>query len=125
MSQFNRGANNLGEICTEGWTPLHWAAWNGDANTVRLLCSKGQDFEAVDGNGQTPLHLATRKGHSEIIKIFVQGAGLKKTIGELKKEPRNINSPEHRCAQNILKKAADNYGLHPKYTLVFWNHSFT
>ena len=116
MSQFDKGANNPGEICTDGWTPLHWAAWNGGANTVRLLCSNGQDFEAADGNGQTPLHLATRRGHSEIIKIFVQGASVKKTIEELKKEPRNINSAEHRRAQMMLKMAADNYGLHPKYT---------
>ena len=114
MSQFNKGANNPGEICTDGWTPLHWAAWNGDANTVRLLCSRGHDFEAVDGNGQTPLLLATRRGHSEIIKIFVQGAYLKKMVEEIPKKTPKINAPEHQRAQGMLKKAAEEYGLHPK-----------
>jgi len=38
--------------------PLHDAAFEGDADTVRMLIEAGADVNAKDAHGATPLHLA-------------------------------------------------------------------
>ena len=39
-------------------TALHDAAWEGNANVVKLLLNAGADIDVGDRGGQTPLHLA-------------------------------------------------------------------
>ena len=41
-----------------GATPLHWAAWNGNCDAVRLLIRAGAALDAVDDGGKTPLEFA-------------------------------------------------------------------
>ena len=36
---------------TNGWTPLHWACWNGDVNTVRLLTDSGANLHSKNIQG--------------------------------------------------------------------------
>lgn len=50
----------------EGWTALHYAAQRGDAEAVRLLIEKKVDVNAQSKNGDTPLKLASSKGHTEV-----------------------------------------------------------
>src|SRR5580658_4076021 len=38
------------------WTPLHYAASNGQARMVRLLLEHGAALTATNDNGATPLH---------------------------------------------------------------------
>lgn len=42
-----------------GFTPLHSAAYYGNAVTIDVLLSKGAHAEEREDNGLTPLHLAT------------------------------------------------------------------
>lgn len=41
-----------------GFTPLHWAAYSGHRELVRLLVERGAEVDARDERGQTALHVA-------------------------------------------------------------------
>ncbi len=41
-----------------GYTPLHLAAWNGEADAAALLLDAEADVDARNGRGETPLALA-------------------------------------------------------------------
>ncbi|XP_048253953.1 ankyrin repeat domain-containing protein 17-like [Haliotis rufescens] len=53
---------------TNGWTPLMVAAAEGHKDVFDLLVSEGGDVSAVDGNGSTILHVASFRGHVEMVK---------------------------------------------------------
>ena len=56
------------------YTPLHWAAGNGDACAVRLLLGHGADVTIrtrIDGC-ETPREVAEHAGHREIAELLVQ-----------------------------------------------------
>jgi ankyrin repeat protein len=50
----------------EGWTALHYAAQRGDLDCVRSLIEKKVDVNARSKEGETPLKLASAKGHSDV-----------------------------------------------------------
>ena len=60
-----------------GWTLLHEAACEGDAEAVRLLICAGAEPNVVvqgdgdDNYGQTPLHCAARNGNLESVRALV------------------------------------------------------
>ena len=62
-------------------TPLHWAAFGGHTDTVKLLLDVGADKEVKDKNGETPLHCAAWKGHTDIVKLLLD-AGADKDVKE-------------------------------------------
>ncbi|KAI8561127.1 hypothetical protein RHMOL_Rhmol04G0313100 [Rhododendron molle] len=54
-----------------GRTPLHYAADNGDVKAVQKLLDKDKSVAYVTANndeGNTALHMATAKGHTEVMK---------------------------------------------------------
>jgi ankyrin repeat protein len=54
-----------------GWTPLHWAAFNGHKDTADLLLASKADVNAADGNAQTPLLFAAWKGHFTVAELLL------------------------------------------------------
>jgi len=58
------------------WTPLHFAVSNATAAHVEiarmLLRSPGVQVDACSGLGMTPLHIAARSGHSELITLLLE-----------------------------------------------------
>lgn len=42
---------------SKGWTPLHLAARSGTADKVQCLLEAGAKTDAVNNQGNTPLHL--------------------------------------------------------------------
>jgi len=54
-----------------GFTPLHWAAFNGHAEVARLLLDRGADVDARSKNGLTPLHLAAFHGHAKVAGLLL------------------------------------------------------
>ncbi|MCG8340467.1 MAG: ankyrin repeat domain-containing protein [Cytophagales bacterium] len=59
-----------------GATPLHWAAFNGHLEVVRLLIDKGADKEAKH-IGQTSLHWAVIRNHLEVVRLLIdKGANI-------------------------------------------------
>ena len=52
--------------------PLHWAAEEGDANTVEKMLWNGFYIDHETNDDWTPLHLATRKGHFLVVKLLLR-----------------------------------------------------
>ena len=71
-----------------GFTPLHKVCYNGSLSIVEYLISKPQcDIEAIDNEGNQPLHYAACQGHKEIVSIVgnkVSQDGLSKCIKSAK-----------------------------------------
>jgi ankyrin repeat protein len=60
-------------LSTDGWTPLHLAAFFGKGDAVRLLLNKGAAVTARSTNQMenTPLHAAAAGKHAEIVKLLL------------------------------------------------------
>jgi ankyrin repeat protein len=56
---------------SNGWTALHYAAQNGDFESVKILIDKKGDFNAFSNNGRTPLHLAAKMNRKNIVNYLV------------------------------------------------------
>ncbi|MEQ2192583.1 hypothetical protein XENOCAPTIV_013976 [Xenoophorus captivus] len=50
-----------------GMRPLHYAAWQGKAESVLMLLRSGASVNAASMDGHIPLHLAAQYGHYEVI----------------------------------------------------------
>lgn len=53
------------QVNHDGWTPLHYAAFEGRAEVIKFLLGKGAEIDARAPNGYTALMLAARGGHLE------------------------------------------------------------
>lgn len=53
-------------------TPVHWAAFNGHPECLRILILAGANLKARDCVGLTPLHRAARGGRVECLKILLE-----------------------------------------------------
>ena len=66
----------------QNYTALHCAAKNGHLAAVRLLCVFGAKIDAVTGDGYTPLDLAAKYNHPEMLHYLHYSGAItsKKTI---------------------------------------------
>jgi len=53
-----------------GWTALHYAVTNGDAELVKYLIKHGANVNKSTGEGSSPLFLAKLGGYDDIVKIL-------------------------------------------------------
>ena len=53
-------------------TPLHWAAYKGYGDTVRLLLVMSARQDLADREGCTPLHWAAIRGNGEACTLLLQ-----------------------------------------------------
>jgi ankyrin repeat protein len=54
------------------WTPLHFAALNGNEKLIQLLLDSNADARAVDIRGQTPLHIAEARGNIAAMTLLLK-----------------------------------------------------
>jgi hypothetical protein len=59
-----------------GQTALHEAASLDDIETVKQLLNAGADPNKINGNGDTPLHIALRDGNEGVVKRLLQDPSL-------------------------------------------------
>src|SRR5262249_51998844 len=57
-----------------GGTPLHSAAFNGNAAIVEALVAHGADWDATKDDGKTPRDLARECGHDDLLQIGASDA---------------------------------------------------
>ena len=55
-----------------GLTPLHEAAYRGNAEVIPVLVKAGADVNAKNNNGLTPLHEAAYRGNAEVISVLIK-----------------------------------------------------
>jgi hypothetical protein len=77
-----------------GSTPLHWAAWNGHIEIVRLLLQNGAEVNAKDRWDRTPLHFAAYHGHVDILHLLVENGA------DLEAQTNNGSRALHNAAFN-------------------------
>ncbi|XP_022748621.1 probable protein S-acyltransferase 23 [Durio zibethinus] len=63
----------------DGRSPLHWAAYNGSSDTIRLLLFRDASQGKQDKEGCTPLHWAVIRGNAEACTVLVH-AGTKQEL---------------------------------------------
>jgi serine/threonine-protein phosphatase 6 regulatory ankyrin repeat subunit B len=60
---------------SHGWTPLHYAAANGEKDVVELLLANKAEVNATNNNGWTPLHMAILNKYQDIADLLRQHGG--------------------------------------------------
>jgi len=66
---------DVNEKGADGFTPLHWAAYYGKADMIRLLVSRGANVNVVSPQYGTPLLIAASYGFTDAVKtLLAEGA---------------------------------------------------
>ena len=60
------------DALSDGYTALHFAAWDGNTDVVKLLIEKGAKVDAKGLDGYTPFLLAAANGHYSSSVILVE-----------------------------------------------------
>ena len=71
---------NVNVVNKNGETPLHWAIWHGQKETVEKLIEKGADVNKETKCGETPLNFAARHEQKEIVKLLLNKLGLSDVV---------------------------------------------
>lgn len=75
LEQLLAGNRSLAHaVSSDGWTPLHLAAYFGRLEAVRLLLNKGASVKARSANAMenTPLHAAAAGRHAGVIRLLLE-----------------------------------------------------
>lgn len=54
-----------------GWTPLHYAAFEGHLEVCEALLEAGARVDETDNEGKAPLALAAQGGHTVLVNLFI------------------------------------------------------
>ncbi|KAI4785172.1 hypothetical protein KUCAC02_037920 [Chaenocephalus aceratus] len=52
--------------------PLHYAAWQGKAEPMKMLLKSGSSVNSQSDEGEIPLHLAAQHGHYDVSEMLLQ-----------------------------------------------------
>lgn len=89
-----------------GWNALHYAAFDNRARIAALLLSAGADVNALAPNGSTPLMLAAKRGHLEMVRLLV---GARADLNQIDTEEGTALDmaiqARHTEVSNFLRKA--------------------
>jgi uncharacterized protein len=74
LEEIDKQPSLLESHSSDGWTPLHLAAFFGHADLANALLDRGADVDARSTNPMknTPLHAATAGGHPELVDLLLK-----------------------------------------------------
>ncbi len=74
LAEIDANANLLESRNSDGWTPLHLAAFFGHAQLAKGLLNRGAAVDARSGNAMnnTPLHAAVAGNHVELLALLLE-----------------------------------------------------
>lgn len=74
LADIDRDPLLLETYSSDGWTPLHLAAFFGHLDLAASLLDRGADVNARSTNGlnNTPLHAAAAGGHTELVGLLLK-----------------------------------------------------
>jgi ankyrin repeat protein len=111
------------------WTPLHFAAFEGDNASAGILLDNGADTEARNENGTTPLMLAVQEGRSEVVKLLLTRKASLSVRDKQGWTPLHIAAQENRVeiARDLIRAGArknvrDNKGRTPRDVALMTGH---
>lgn len=58
-----------------GMRPLHYAAWQGKTEPMKMLLKAGSSVNGQSDEGQIPLHLSSQHGHYDGVTVLVYTVG--------------------------------------------------
>ncbi|GLH13787.1 Ankyrin repeat and KH domain-containing protein mask [Gryllus bimaculatus] len=58
-----------------GWTPLHYAAFEGHREVCEALLEAGARVDEADNDGKGPLMLAAQEGHTQLVETLLREHG--------------------------------------------------
>ncbi|KAM3496935.1 hypothetical protein MY10362_009696 [Beauveria mimosiformis] len=59
----------------DGWTPLCWAAFNGNTEIIRLLIERGAEVNMKTFEGATPLRIARAEKQADAVQVLFDNGG--------------------------------------------------
>jgi ankyrin repeat protein len=65
--------SDVNQVNVFGESPIHIAAWKGDAEDIQWLLNNGADANQRGEFGMTPLHYAYMGGNRENVDILLKG----------------------------------------------------
>ncbi len=74
VAEIDRDPSLMKAHSTDGWTPLHLAAFFGHADLANALLDRGADINAASTNAMnnTPLHAAAAGGNTPLVKLLLE-----------------------------------------------------
>ncbi|MFT3786838.1 MAG: ankyrin repeat domain-containing protein [Tepidisphaeraceae bacterium] len=99
----------VNELHTPGDSRLGHAAWQGHANTVKLMLDLGFDPTSVGPDSGTPLHCAAWQGNAEIVELILSHPKVKPRLAELidRKEATHNSTPLGWCCHGSTMNRGD------------------
>uniref|UniRef100_A0A3B1K3L3 non-specific serine/threonine protein kinase n=1 Tax=Astyanax mexicanus TaxID=7994 RepID=A0A3B1K3L3_ASTMX len=66
-----RKSTNVNAKDEDQYTPLHFAAQNGDEALTRLLLDRAATMNEADAQGRTPIHVACHHGRENVVRVLL------------------------------------------------------
>ncbi len=60
------------DVVVDGWSPIHWAAQNGNMEIIQDLVDRGVSIDTPTNSGETIMTIATQNGHPETVRKLVE-----------------------------------------------------
>ncbi|XP_030648664.1 receptor-interacting serine/threonine-protein kinase 4 isoform X3 [Chanos chanos] len=67
----SRKTTNVNAKDEDQYTPLHFAAQNGDEALTRLLLDRNASINEADSQGRTPTHIACHHGQENVVRVLL------------------------------------------------------
>lgn len=67
----SRKTTNVNAKDEDQYTPLHFAAQNGDEALTRLLLDRSASINEVDAQGRSPTHIACHHGQENVVRVLL------------------------------------------------------